>query len=128
MLSTSLILTPILGILGVTSLNSFVNNSALYIKITGLISSIITLLLSLFIFLLFDSSTNQFQYVQQHYNVQIFDIYLGLDGISIYFVLLTTIIMPIALLSNLNNIKVNLPNLNVTPDIFKKYIPMLLLA
>jgi NADH:ubiquinone oxidoreductase subunit 4 (subunit M) len=100
MLSTSLVLTPILGIVAITSLTSFVNNSVFYVKITGLITSIITLLLSLFIFLLFDSSTNQFQYVQQHHNLQIFDIYLGLDGISIYFVLLTTIIMPIALLSN----------------------------
>lgn len=108
MLSTSLILTPILGILGVTSLNSYVSNSALYIKITGLITSVITLLISLFIFLFFDFSTNQFQYVQQHYNVQIFDIYLGLDGISIYFVLLTTIIMPIALLSNWESIKENI--------------------
>ena len=108
MLSTSLILTPILGIIGVTSLNSYVSNSALYIKITGLITSVITLLISLFIFLFFDFSTNQFQYVQQHYNVQIFDIYLGLDGISIYFVLLTTIIMPIALLSNWDSIKENI--------------------
>jgi NADH:ubiquinone oxidoreductase subunit 4 (subunit M) len=100
MLSTSLLLIPLLGIIAVSSLNSFVNNSALYIKITGLATSVATLLVSLLIFLFFDSSTNQFQFVQQHYNVQIFDIYLGLDGISIYFVLLTTIIMPIALLSN----------------------------
>nr|ATE46965.1 NADH dehydrogenase subunit 4 [Aspergillus oryzae] len=34
-----------------------------------------------------------------------FDIYLGVDGLSIYFVLLTTIIMPIAILSNWNSIK-----------------------
>ncbi len=33
--------------------------------------------------------------------------YLGVDGISIYFVLLTTMIMPIALLSNWNSIKEN---------------------
>jgi NADH-ubiquinone oxidoreductase chain 4 len=39
--------------------------------------------------------------------MQIFDIYLGIDGTSIYFVLLTTIIMPIALLSNWNSIKEN---------------------
>jgi len=51
--------------------------------------------------------TNQFQYVQEHYNVQLFDIYLGVDGISIYFILLTTIIMPIALLSNWDSIKEN---------------------
>ena len=37
-----------------------------------------------------------------------YDIYLGVDGISIYFVLLTTIIMPIALLSNWNSIKENI--------------------
>ena len=28
-------------------------------------------------FILFNNSTNQFQYVQEHYNVQLFDIYLG---------------------------------------------------
>jgi len=84
----------------VASLNSFVKNSAIYIKSIGLITSVLTLLLSLFIFVFFDLSSNQFQFIQQHYNVQIFDIYLGLDNISIYFVLLTTIIMPIALLSN----------------------------
>nr|YP_010743656.1 NADH dehydrogenase subunit 4 [Diaporthe sojae]WET30402.1 NADH dehydrogenase subunit 4 [Diaporthe sojae] len=37
-----------------------------------------------------------------------FDIYLGIDGLSIYFVLLTTIIMPIALLSNWNSITENI--------------------
>ena len=41
-------------------------------------------------FILFNNSTNQFQFVQEHYNVQLFDIYLGVDGISVYFVLLTT--------------------------------------
>ena len=51
-------------------------------------------------FLLFDFSSNQFQFVQEHHDLGLFDIYLGVDGLSIYFVLLTTIIMPIALLSN----------------------------
>jgi len=50
--------------------------------------------------MLFDFSLNQFQFIEMEYNVQLYDIYLGLDGISIYFVLLTTMIMPIALLSN----------------------------
>jgi NADH:ubiquinone oxidoreductase subunit 4 (subunit M) len=70
------------------------------IKSTALITSIINLLLSLFIFLLFDFSTNQFQFVQEYHEVSSYDFYLGVDGLSIYFVLLTTIIMPIALLSN----------------------------
>jgi len=40
--------------------------------------------------------------------MQLFDIYLGIDGISIFFILLTTIIMPIAILSNWNSIKENM--------------------
>src|ERR1700716_1625534 len=70
------------------------------IKITGLITSIINLLCSLLIFILFDFSANQFQFVQEYYQVNSYDFYLGIDGLSIYFVLLTTIIVPIALLSN----------------------------
>ena len=59
----------------------------------------------------------------------------GIDGISIYFVLLTTFITPIALLSNLNNIKINLPSPNKLDNNFNfllnKYIssfPELLLV
>jgi NADH-ubiquinone oxidoreductase chain 4 len=37
-----------------------------------------------------------------------YNIYLGIDGISIYFILLTTIIMPIALLSNWTSISDNI--------------------
>ena len=108
MLSSSILLLPIIGVIIVTSFNTFTYNSAVYIKTTALLTSVLTLFLSLFVFLSFNESSNQFQYVQQHYNVQIFDIYLGLDGISIYFVLLTTIIMPIALLSNWESIKENI--------------------
>lgn len=45
--------------------------------------------------------------MQEHYDLSFFDLYLGIDGISMYFVLLTTIIMPIALLSNWNSITEN---------------------
>jgi len=57
---------------------------------------------------MFDFSTNQYQFVQENHNVFTYDFYLGLDGLSIYFVLLTTIIMPIALLSNWNSIRENI--------------------
>jgi NADH:ubiquinone oxidoreductase subunit 4 (subunit M) len=100
MLLSSLITIPVLGTIIVASIGSYKKNSELYAKTIALTSSIINLVISLVIFILFNNSTNQFQYVQEHYNVQLFDIYLGVDGISIYFVLLTTIIMPIALLSN----------------------------
>nr|YP_008758064.1 NADH dehydrogenase subunit 4 [Beauveria pseudobassiana]AGW46931.1 NADH dehydrogenase subunit 4 [Beauveria pseudobassiana]UVW80376.1 NADH dehydrogenase subunit 4 [Beauveria pseudobassiana]WNZ34437.1 NADH dehydrogenase subunit 4 [Beauveria pseudobassiana] len=104
MLLSSLLTIPLIGTIIVSSLDSYKNTS---IKSIALITSIINLIISLIIFILFNSSTNQFQYIQEHYNVQLFDIYLGIDSISIYFILLTTIIMPIALLSNWDSIKEN---------------------
>lgn len=56
---------------------------------------------------MFDFSINQFQFVQEYHQISYFDLYLGLDGLSIYFVLLTTIITPVALLSNWNSINHN---------------------
>lgn len=70
------------------------------IKSIALFTSIINLFVSIILFLLFNFSSNQFQFVQEHYKINSFDLYLGVDGISIYFVILTTIIIPIALLSN----------------------------
>jgi NADH-ubiquinone oxidoreductase chain 4 len=75
-------------------------NNNLYYKKIAIFTSIINLIVSLVIYVLFDFSGNQFQFVQEHYDLSFFDIYLGVDGLSIYFVLLTTIIMPIAILSN----------------------------
>lgn len=77
-------------------------------KLIALIVSVVNLIISLIIYIIFDFSSNQFQFVQKHYDMSFFDVYLGIDGISIYFVLLTTIIMPIALVSNWNSITENM--------------------
>ena len=55
-------------------------------KKTGLKSSIIILMISYIIYLCFDLSTNQFQFVREYYNLGFFDISWGIDGSSIYFV------------------------------------------
>jgi NADH-ubiquinone oxidoreductase chain 4 len=78
------------------------------LKIISLTISIINLFISLIIFILFDYSSNQFQFVQEYYKISSYDFYLGVDGLSIYFVLLTTIIIPIALLSNWTSINENI--------------------
>lgn len=109
---SSLLIIPLIGIFIISNINMYPSgtlsiNNAKPLKIIALTVSSINLIVSLIVYLFFNSSTNQFQYVQEHYNIQSFDIYLGVDGISIYFVLLTTIIMPIALLSNWNSIKEN---------------------
>ena len=74
------------------------NNKQL--KSIALQTSICTLFVSLIIFALYDFSNNQYQFVQEYHEISYFNFYLGVDGLSIYFVLLTTIIMPVSLLSN----------------------------
>jgi NADH-ubiquinone oxidoreductase chain 4 len=109
MLLTLLLLIPLLGVFtiyaGMSYELSFLNIER--IKTIALATSIVNLIVSLVIFILFDFSSNQFQFVQEYHQISSFDFYLGLDGLSIYFVLLTTIITPIALLSNWNSINEN---------------------
>jgi NADH-ubiquinone oxidoreductase chain 4 len=110
MLLSSLLIIPLIGIFMIASLVSYESST---IKVThykniAFIASILNLIISLVVYILFDFSNNQFQFVQEHHNISFFDIYLGVDGISIYFVLLTTIIMPLAILSNWNSITQNL--------------------
>lgn len=112
MLLMSLLLVPLAGMFSVltNTLNSLnlVDLDQKNIKATALIASIVNLFVSLIIFILFDFSTNQYQFVQEHHELNNFHIYLGVDGLSIYFVLLTTIITPIAILSNWTSISENI--------------------
>jgi len=109
MLLTLLLLIPLLGVFtiatGISYKLSFLDINR--IKTIALTTSIINLLVSLIVFILFDFSSNQFQFVQEYHEISSFDFYLGLDGLSIYFVMLTTLITPIALLSNWNSIYEN---------------------
>jgi len=109
MLLTFLLLIPILGVFSISTGMSYELSSLNIkrIKIIALSTSIANLLVSLMVFILFDFSNNQFQFVQEYHEISSFDFYLGLDGLSIYFVMLTTIITPIALLSNWNSINDN---------------------
>ena len=102
-----LLLIPLVGV-GLVTVEanyglSIINN--IRIKSIALFTTIINLIVSLIMFILFDFSSKHFQFIEEHYQISYFDIYLGVDGLSIYFVLLTTIIMPIAILSNWNSIQ-----------------------
>jgi NADH-ubiquinone oxidoreductase chain 4 len=110
MLLTLLLLTPMLGIFTISTGMSYELSSLdiRRIKTIALSTSIINLFISLIVFIMFDFSSNQFQFVQEYHQISSFDFYLGLDGLSIYFVMLTTIITPIALLSNWNSITENI--------------------
>jgi NADH:ubiquinone oxidoreductase subunit 4 (subunit M) len=105
MLLLLLLLIPLAGIL-IISTDIFkkeeehIDLEMKRVKFIGLTTSLINLFISLIIFIFFDFSSNQFQFVQESHDISGFNIYLGIDGLSIYFILLTTIIIPISLLSN----------------------------
>ena len=101
MLLTILIFTPLLGIIFVIFLiNHELYDDARVIKSTALFFSIVNLGISFIIWILFDNSCVSYQFIQERYTINNYDFYLGLDGISIYFVLLTTLIIPLAIISN----------------------------
>jgi len=110
-----LLIIPLIGILVIVastynSGDSFHSPSPYeinQIKIIGLCTTIINLFIGLFVFIFYHFSSNEYQLVQECSQINSFDLYLGIDGFSVYFVLLTTIIMPISLLSNWNSITHN---------------------
>ena len=77
------------------------------VKYLALLATVLDLILSVIIYVIYDNSFNQFQVVQEYINISLLNINLGFDGLSIFFILLTTIIMFISLLSNWNSILKN---------------------
>ena len=80
------------------------NNSAVYIS---LFSSLATFLLSLFVWYSLDSTSSDFQFLEEKNWINNFIKFkLGVDGISILFIVLTTLITPICIISCINSVKV----------------------
>ncbi len=113
MLISSLLLIPILGIFLIYSTTSYQNlaldnttqhENNTYYKRIALGTSIINLIISLIIYISFDFSSNQFQFVSSLCETSFYCLYIGVDTQSIYFVLLTTLIVPVTLISNWNSI------------------------
>nr|YP_010879620.1 NADH dehydrogenase subunit 4 [Heterobasidion parviporum]WHL55390.1 NADH dehydrogenase subunit 4 [Heterobasidion parviporum] len=107
---TLLLLIPLIGSLILITIpeysNSNINHSRM--KNIALTTSIINFIFSLYIWIEFDSSTTQYQFVYEFDQFSLFHFNLGIDGISLYFLLLTTFVSPIAILSNYNTITKNL--------------------
>ncbi len=74
---------------------------------TALWTSLVTFVLSLFIWLGFDSSTAGFQFEERVEWIPAFNISyrMGVDGISLFFVLLSTLLTPICILASWESIK-----------------------
>jgi len=103
---SAIIFIPLIGalfILPITGEQKIVIKNSKYVAI---FSSIANFFLSLFLWYSFDSSISEFQFTEEKTWIKGFINYkLGIDGVSILFVLLTTFIAPICIFSGINSIK-----------------------
>ena len=72
------------------------NKGAIYVS---LFTSFVNFFLSIYLWALFDQTTSEFQFVEDRIWIKNFINYkVGVDGISILFILLTTFITPLCIL------------------------------
>lgn len=82
----------------------------IYAKYIALLSSGFTLLCTIFILLNFDSQTSGFQFIERKSMLPSIGLeyHIGIDGISVLFVLLTAILTPICIVGTLTSITKNI--------------------
>jgi NADH-quinone oxidoreductase subunit M len=104
---SSLILLPLIGSLFLLFFKDQDNSST--IKYVAIFTSFVNFFISIYLWFLFDSSISNFQFIEERKWLTGFvNFKLGIDGISILFILLTTFITPLCILSVNNTVKVRL--------------------
>ena len=102
-----LIILPLIGSFFII----FVKNSArnISIKALSLFISISNLFLAIYLWIIFDKSNSNFQFVEnREWILGLINYKVGIDGISILFILLTVLIAPLCILSIIFTIKYRL--------------------
>jgi len=79
-----------------------------FIRTFSLSLSLVVFLISLFLWIQFDNSSAQFQFVEQTDWLSLLNMNcrLGIDGISLFFILLTTFLVPVCLLVGWSSVHV----------------------
>ena len=104
-LLSSIILIPLLGAIIILFID---NSDVVKIKNVALTSSMFAFFLSTFLWVFFDRSTSKFQFMEEFLWIPSSNInfYLGVDGISLFFVILTTLLVPLCILASWESIKI----------------------
>ncbi len=102
-----LITLPLLGIIFILFIKE---THHLFIKVISLFFSLLAFVYSLFFWVSFDNSNPKFQFIEYFewlplYNLNFF---LGVDGISMFFIILTTLLISICILVSWNSIYLNI--------------------
>jgi len=105
-----LMVTLILPLLGAFCLLNISSSNRSMLKFIALNTSCITFVISLFLWVFFNKSIGSFQFVNDllWINTSNFNSSFGIDGISLFFILLTTLLTPLCILISWNSVKVNL--------------------
>jgi NADH-quinone oxidoreductase subunit M len=103
---SSLILLPSIGAIFLFFTKDKKNETSNAIKYVALFTSFVNFLISIYLWLLFDSSISEFQFIEDKEWIKGFVNYkIGIDGISILFIILTTFITPLCIISVNDSIK-----------------------
>src|SRR5262245_10688512 len=94
-LLTSIILVPAVGALVVALLPK---NEVRLVKLVGILFALATAALTIYLLIDFDKSADGFQFVSQHVWIEALGIdwHVGVDGISLFLVVLTGVLFPLA--------------------------------
>ena len=104
-----IIFLPLLGAIFIFFTKNNVKNNNLNSRYVALFTSLANFLLSIYLLYLFDNKSPNFQFVENREWINGYiNFKVGVDGISILFILLTTFIIPICILSVISSIKTRL--------------------
>ena len=104
---SGVIFLPLLGCFIILLIRENNKNSQNNIKFAALITSIGTFILSILLWINFDSNYGDYQFVEKKQWIGGFNFYyhIGIDGISLFMILLCTFLTPLCILSSWNNIQ-----------------------
>lgn len=99
---TPILVTPLVGAAMLSTFNNtdVSENTVVRIKQIAISASLITFFISIIMYCQFDSTSPEYQFTEEFNQVDFCHLYIGVDGISLYFVMLTTFITPVCILSN----------------------------
>ena len=116
-----IIFFPLIGALFILFIKNNPENNNLNARYVAIFTSFTNFALTIYLWFLFDNLSSDFQFVENREWLRGYvNFRLGIDGISIFFILLTALIIPICVLSVISSIKSRLKEFLVTLLVLEK--------
>lgn len=118
---TTLISLPMVGALLLTTMHDTTPADLSRIKRTALVITLVTWFLSVILWTQFDSSFEGYQFVSEFTQPGFFSLRLGVDGLSVYFVILTAFTLPFCILASWENIQHSVKSFIISFLVFESF-------